>query len=194
MQIGLNALGFKLGIADGDEGPKTKAAYSAWLASLSSNMNDIIKIAQTQVGLRETSKNQGEGLAKFWTATSYPDGYENREPYCAAFVCWVIREAFKGKTVPFTLPTSPVAYDFEKWGAANKGRGVEVLVLAKSPQPGDIFTLAAASHVGLVKSVNGSEMVTIEGNTNEAGSREGDGVYEKKRNVSSIRKIVRITV
>jgi len=34
MQVGLKSLGFDPGKLDGDEGPKTKSAFDAWLASL----------------------------------------------------------------------------------------------------------------------------------------------------------------
>lgn len=195
MQVGLKSLGFDPGSLDGDEGSKTRGAFDAWIASLSTDNTipaAIVRIAQTQVGLRETSKNQGPGLEKFWAATTYPTGYANREPYCAAFVCWVVREACLDKAIPFSLPRSPVAYDFEKWGESNKSKGVAVLSNSSTPKPGDIFTLSAASHVGIVKAVNGLTVVTLEANTDGAGSREGDGVYEKVRRVSAIRKLIRI--
>lgn len=197
MQAGLKSLGFDPGKLDGDEGPKTKSAFNAWLASLVSTSSDsiaddVVRVAKTQIGLRETSKNQGPGLAKYWTATTYPTGYANREPYCAAFVCWVVREACLNKVIPFSLPNSPVAYDFEKWGAANASKGVSVLTNKSTPKPGDIFTLATASHVGIIKSVDSLTVTTIEGNTDGSGSREGDGVYEKIRRIATIRKLVRI--
>ncbi|TAD81184.1 MAG: CHAP domain-containing protein, partial [Bacteroidetes bacterium] len=41
---------------------------------------------------------------------------------------------------------------------------------------------------GLVKSVNGGFITVIEGNTNDNGSREGIGVFERTRKVASINK------
>ena len=38
-------------------------------------------------------------------------------------------------------------------------------------------------HAGVVVWLNGSILLSVEGNTNEAGSREGDGVYIKERNI-----------
>lgn len=195
MQVGLKELGFYTDLLDGDEGPKTRAAFSAWEASLNVTgtiASRIVSIAATQIGIREVTKNQGEGIEKYWTATTYAEGFKNREPYCAAFVCWVIREACAGREVPFSLPKSPVAYDFEKWAGANAKKGVLMLSNVHTPQAGDIFTLSTASHVGLIKSVNKSMVVTIEGNTDGSGSREGDGVYERTRTIASLRKIIRI--
>jgi hypothetical protein len=45
-------------------------------------------------------------------------------------------------------------------------------------------------HVGLVEGVYGDKLVTIEGNTNVAGSREGDGVYRHTDRRVSDPKIV----
>ena len=199
IQVGLKALGFDPGILDGDEGKDTRAAYAAWEASLTPAVTGTtiaekaVAIALGQVGVRETSKNQGPGLEKFWTATSYAAGYANREPYCAAFICWVISEAVKGSTFAFALPKSALAYDFEKWGVANTGKGVSVIAKGAPLKPGDIFTLSAASHVGMVKSVSGSTVTTIEGNTDGSGSREGDGVYQRTRDASGFRKVIRIS-
>lgn len=38
-------------------------------------------------------------------------------------------------------------------------------------------------HAGIVVFLNGSVLLSVEGNTNEKGSREGDGVYIKERNI-----------
>lgn len=55
------------------------------------------------------------------------------------------------------------------------------------PVPGAIVIWAHGrgpqGHAGLVVSVTGNTMETIEGNTNAAGSREGDQVAEKLRTV-----------
>jgi peptidoglycan hydrolase-like protein with peptidoglycan-binding domain len=207
IQTGLKSLGYdfgpapsKYGIIDGDEGPKTRAAVAAFEASKAASEGKpqtgtvaaiMVELAKGQLllNVRETSKNQGPEIKKFWSATTYPDGYENREPYCAAFMCWLVREAVGGRTVPFSLPRSPLAYDFEKWATANAAKGVS---FTTAPKAGDIFTLATASHVGLVVGVDGSSIITIEANTDGSGSREGDGVYKRTRSISSVRKFIRI--
>jgi hypothetical protein len=56
-------------------------------------------------------------------------------------------------------------------------------------RPGAIFVIDHGNgkgHAGLVTRVVSGNIDTIEGNTSEAGSREGDGVYEKTRAVDSI--------
>ena len=47
--------------------------------------NRLVSVGKNELGVVETSKNQGAGIEKYWTATSYgPSGYKNREPWCAA--------------------------------------------------------------------------------------------------------------
>src|ERR1044072_1728643 len=59
--------------------------------------------------------------------------------------------------------------------------------LFSSPQPGDLGlvmrTPSDATHIFLVESVSGGSMTTIEGNTNNDGSREGYAVVQRQRNV-----------
>ncbi|MEJ6979653.1 hypothetical protein WG906_04280 [Pedobacter sp. P351] len=62
------------------------------------------------------------------------------------------------------------------------------------PSPGDVFGIFFASkgriaHCGFVDSWNDSWLLTVEGNTNEAGSREGDGVYKKRRLKSTVHMV-----
>lgn len=60
---------------------------------------------------------------------------------------------------------------------------------------GDIVTfLPQLSHIGIVaKDYDGKGIVhTIEGNTNQSGSREGDGVYRKARILHDCGTFIRI--
>ena len=57
-------------------------------------------------------------------------------------------------------------------------------------RPGMVFVLATGGghgHVGFVESLTGVVLTTIEGNTNEGGSREGVGVFRRVgRRISTI--------
>ena len=59
-------------------------------------------------------------------------------------------------------------------------------------KPGMIFVMASSAghgHTGLVEKVAGTVLTTIEGNTNDNGSREGIGVFRReKRTIPSINK------
>ena len=207
IQTGLKSLGYdfgphssaKYGKIDGDPGPKTEAAILAFEAAQSHKPDapqgafglSLVSLAGLELvkGIREVTKNNGPEIAKYWTATSYgPAGYKNREPYCAAFISWLFMTVAAGRKVPFSLPNTAGAYAFEEWCRDNAGKGVGFVT---KPQPGDVFTLEAVSHVGLVVGVDGSKIVTIEANTDGSGSREGDGVYKRSRSISSVRKFIR---
>jgi hypothetical protein len=57
------------------------------------------------------------------------------------------------------------------------------------PVPGAVFGIGhpnGKSHVGIVVSVGAFSVVTIEGNTNEAGSREGNCVRQRSREIADI--------
>ena len=64
------------------------------------------------------------------------------------------------------------------------------------PQTSDIFGLyfpekGRIAHVGFIDEWNDPWVVTVEGNTNVLGSREGDGVYRKRRLVRTVEKVAR---
>lgn len=163
--------------------PAPLGALTSWL----------LQFAGQEVGLRELSRNQAPGIAKYWEATSYPEGMANREPYCAAFLCWIVREAVRATgTIPaWRLPKSARAFDWdEHWAPHNQ------LTLTRWPKasqlaPGDLAVFSF-SHIGLVTGLSGGEVLTIEANTNAEGSREGDGVHRKRRDPSLIRSAIRL--
>lgn len=158
----------------------------------------LIEIARRDVGLVEKTRNQAPWIEKFWPKTSYPDGHKNREPYCAAAcVCWLfllmIELAKRGQLVATFGMTSAQfekwrcksarAFDWRDWG--RKAKGVKVLGEGEKAQPGD-FVVFDFSHIGLVVEDKGATILTIEANTNNAGSRDGDGCWEKARKPRSL--------
>ena len=159
----------------------------------------FVTIAREEVGIRETSRNQGPGIAKYWPDTTYPGGYKNREPYCAAFVCWVCAEASRRGYDIGPRPNSAAVREIVEW-SKRPGSGCLRFTGASSryrPQPGDLvwwaFSGARPNHIGIVAKLDGAnQIVTIEGNTNPAGSREGDGVYERKRSISGAGGFIRL--
>jgi len=166
----------------------------------------FVEIAQRDVGIRETSRNRGPGIAKFWPATSYgAEGYQNREPYCAAALCYWLQQWLKDGDVRAALGKTPAqaekwrcktagAWAWEEWANA-KG----VRVVNANTSAGASFTLHTAdiviydfSHIGLIYDDKGTVMSTIEANTGLSGERDGDGVWEKKRARSLAKRYLRI--
>lgn len=161
-------------------------------------VSEVIRIAKGEVGVREVGNtNCGERVNQYKAATwlNPKKGW----PWCAAFVCWVIREALVSsgtkQTKTFKRPRTAGAWDFENWSLAQDNS----TQTKKSPRcdikPGDIVVFTF-SHIGIAVSSpdkNGN-VATVEGNTDSAGSREGGGVYLKTRHRSKIRSRIRFTV
>lgn len=138
--------------------------------------------------IRETSKNQGPGIKKYWLSTTYEDGYENREPWCAAFVCWCVQQT--NKFSESSRPKTPAAFGFESW-ADDHPNLTRITKKPKGIAKGDIVVFTF-SHVAIAASDSDSSgnFATVEGNTNAAGAREGNGVFKKIRNVGSVRSTI----
>lgn len=151
-------------------------------------MHPLVVVARGELGVSETSRNQGPGIKKYWPATSYPEGYANREPWCAAFVAWCVAQFLgekasrpKSAAVPRWVP------DALKLGWKVFGPRDGLLF----PASGDIVVFAF-SHIGIVESFDGGVIQTIEGNTDDGGSREGLEVARRHRALAICRSFIRI--
>lgn len=163
-------------------------------------MNKLIAdIATEEIGVKEQGNNSGAKIREYQACTTLrPAAW----PWCAAFVCWVIDQWLEEpRSVAWlnlkTLspekwrPRTALAYGFLEW-AKDRPSTTEILSDKAKTRAGDIVVYDF-SHVGIVIRDLGSKIVTVEGNTNGAGSREGDGVYQKTRNKSIARNFIRIT-
>ena len=135
--------------------------------------NSIINIASSQIGVRETTgNNDGTQVEAYLKVTKLPRG----NPYCAAFISWVFKEA--GFAAPRTA-WSPALFPTAR--STLKPNSADVLGIYSSK-------LKRIAHAGLVERRQNNWIISIEGNTNADGGREGDGVYRKWRHVSTIAK------
>lgn len=155
----------------------------------------ILDIAEGELGIVETSRNQGPGIEKYWTATSYPDGYENREPYCAAAVCWIVKQAMADDKWTFRAPKSATAFGFEDWSYAQDASTNTKKKPRGDIQKGDLIVFTF-SHIGIATSSPNKDGIfsTIEANTGPNGERDGDGVWRKRRHFDLVRSRIRFTV
>lgn len=146
----------------------------------------VAEIYTGELGVRElTGRNDGKRIEEYLATT----GHKKGAPWCAAFVTWVFVqadvEAVRSAWSPSWFPASKTIYT--RGGTGNK-----------SPAKADVFglwfqNLKRVAHVGFIHDWqrNTQHVVTVEGNTNDAGSREGDGVYRKRRLKSQIYKVSR---
>ena len=156
----------------------------------------ILEIAETQLGITESSRNQGDGIAKYWEATNYPDGYKNREPYCAAAVCWIVREAM-GQSIAYTFkrPHSATAFGCEDWSLKQDASTSTKKNPRGDIQPGDLVVFKF-SHIVIATTAadKSGHFKCIEANTGPSGERDGDGVWKKRRHIDLVRSRIRFTV
>jgi putative peptidoglycan binding protein/CHAP domain-containing protein len=117
----------------------------------------------------------------------YMKGREGDEwPWCAGFVCFVLRQAADSAAV--ALPVRP-SFSCDSLAASAREKG-RFLPGAKAREdarlkPGALFltrrTATDWGHVGIVLSTAAETLTTIEGNTNDAGEREGYEVCQRIR-------------
>lgn len=153
----------------------------------------VARAAESKIGVREQGgSNKGAALQPFFDADWYkPDGPDHGYAWCAAFVCWAVQTAAAGREITFSPPRTPRAWGFEGWA---RKEGLNLKKPAKLDiRRGDIVVFEF-SHIGVAVSSpdESGYFDTVEGNTNAAGSREGDGVYQKRRHASQIRSRVRL--
>jgi hypothetical protein len=160
-------------------------------------MQKLVQIAEKELGKKETKgRNLGPDVQRYQAASNLAPG---AWPWCAAFVCWALQQwltdpsnrAWLGVKSPATWrPKTALAYGFIGWAKARPATAT-VLPDSAEPQPGDIVCYDF-SHIGIVKRSLGDKFEAIEGNTNGAGSRDGDGVYLKVRPRSLARAFIRV--
>ena len=117
----------------------------------------------------------------------YMNGHEGPQwPWCAGFASFILKKACK--TLEVTLPIKP-SFSCDSLAVDAKQRGLlmkENNVLDKTQiTPGSFFLVRRTStdwiHTGIVESAGEDFFSTIEGNTNDEGSREGYEVCQRIR-------------
>ena len=185
--------------ADGKLGPGTLAALKAPPAAPAApaaplNITEAAlaliaaATAEANKGVREVGKNAGPDVEKYLHCLGMSKG----SPWCAAFVSWCVMSS-RGLAKPPKWCSGSAVSLFQMSGKnATKVTPLDAGYQTKV-KPGYIWSRAqdpaAASaarkgvwcqgHTGIVVAVDAVGFHTIEGNTNAAGSREGDGVYRK---------------
>jgi len=160
--------------------------------------DQIVRIAKAEIGVEEIDgTNCGPRVNEYKAATNLaPD---EPWPWCAAFVCWVVREAMRAaginETPTFKRPTTAGAWALESWSLrqdrstwTRKPAGCDI-------EPGDIV-IFNFSHVGFAVSEcdDTGFFQTVEGNTDDGGGREGGAVLRRWRRSSQVRSRIRFRV
>ncbi len=188
---------------DGEVGPLTwealfgRRTLTRFVPSASGDplLVKAIEVARSQIGVLEDppGSNRGAQVEEYQRSVGIPPG----EPWCAAFVYWCFRRA--AEQLGIANPVLRTGGVLDHWNRAYE-EGIRRVTREQAMEdpslalPGFIFIIdtgapGGAGHTGLVEKVDGGMLVTIEGNTNEGGGREGIGVFRRsKRKILDINK------
>lgn len=142
-----------------------------------------LEIAITQLGVKEKGEdNHGPEVEKYLASIGLGAG----NSWCMAFVYWCYSEA--GKAMAVANPMYKHGGVLKQWEQRGSKFG------HVHPLIGDIFIMdfgKGLGHTGLVEKVDQDKIYTIEGNSNDEGSREGYEVCRRYRNRSKIKGYLR---
>ena len=147
-----------------------------WNHSVGQNVlrEQVEKTYISQVGVTEQGYNSGDSIDMYLASVDLKPG----NPWCAAFVSWTYQ---KNGVISPKSGWSP-SWFADKYVIWKKEGGLK----NQTPRPGDVFGIyfkekKRIAHVGFIHRFGEQITITVEGNTNAAGSRDGDGVYVKRR-------------
>lgn len=136
-----------------------------------------LETALSQEGVKETTNNGGPQVDQYLASVGLGTGYA----WCMAFVYWSYQQAAKNTGI-----TNPLT---KTGGVLNQWNNTPPQYKKKTPSVGSIFIMDLGKgngHTGIVTKVNADGTInTIEGNTNAAGSANGNAVLRRKRVVGS---------
>jgi hypothetical protein len=150
----------------------------------------VREIADTQLFVREkTGKNDGVEVEKYLKSVGLGKGWA----WCMAYFFWLFETASIDLGIKNPVPKTAGVLDCL---AKAKAAGLTVTL---RPKVGDQFIMdfgGGKGHTGLVEEVRGNRVFTNEGNTSAdptyAGEdREGNGVFERSRLISTIKAFIR---
>lgn len=163
---------------------------------LSPLVERTLGIAAAEVGVMEVppGSNRGPRVDEYLESVGL-DPSEDSYPWCAAFVYWSFQKASSqlGDENP-CVRTAGVLDHWNKAGQAGATRLSPKAVIDDFSllKPGLIFVIdtgGGKGHMGIVEDFRDDRLITIEGNTNLPGDREGVGVFRRtSRKLSDINK------
>ena len=158
-----------------------------------SGKTSALDIAKSQLGIVEQPKGSNRGPeVDMYLSTIDPS--LKGQPWCMAFVYWCFQQAASANGTPVIAPKT--ASVWRSWELAQSINGIKILSARDaradpdSIRPGMVFyidTGGRSGHTGFVADIVNGKLVTVEGNTNNDGSREGYGVFQRsKRRIDQI--------
>lgn len=141
--------------------------------------------AHEEIGTREVAtSNWGARVSEYLREA----GITVPAPWCAAFVYWCARRAAALKGVP--LPLEGVALQGYVQSYYLHALKSGWILERSEVGPGDLFliwfpSLGRYAHIGFVYEMHADHYLTIEGNTDAAGGRDGIEVASRRRQIAA---------
>ncbi len=185
---------------DGVVGPLTWVALFGSPGEVTGGGTELgmlaVECAHAELPVREVppGSNRGPRVDEYLRAVGL-DPAAGSYAWCAAFVYFCFDKASqrRGRRNPLVKTASVLSH----WNRADShgARRIKAAEAAAEPSlvlPGQIFVMdygRGVGHTGIVTGLRGGKLLTIEGNTNVGGSREGLGVFAREgRTIGSINK------
>lgn len=155
----------------------------------------VISIAKSQLGVTEYPSNWGVDVSAYLRSV----GIRFPAAWCGAYVYW----CYMMYTCDFDYRSLKLGYvpnwsrgEMQQYVVWDK-RSSETKIQDFEFHPGDLCTiyfgnLKREAHIYMVVEKLNGQLVTIEGNTNDGGSRDGIGVFLRQRSLSSVYKVIRL--
>ena len=151
---------------------------------------EIIKVAKSYVGQLEKPKNSGFINPEF-EAEMIENGFSVGDSWCAIFAKLVWRKAYEKNNANLHFAINEL---FNKSAVATF-RNFEKSKLfgaTKTPEPGALVVWQNyhdgkpqwTGHIAIFKDYINGKIITIDGNSNEQGVRNGDRVIERARAIN----------
>lgn len=157
-----------------------------------------LAVARSQVGVRETAgqPNRGKEVDEYIRCCGLdPDKADPTQGYawCAAFVYWCFEEAAQKLGQPNPVPQAAGVLNVWRRSKSQRIGDLSTEFGVKRLRPGSLFVMnfgKGRGHIGFVERHVGRRLFTIEGNSNNDGSRDGTGVFRLARRTVGDAKLI----
>lgn len=144
--------------------------------------DSLAKVYTSQLGVAEaTGRNDGAEVEGYQRVT----GNKRGSPWCASFVAWCYKQVGVKR-----VGNGAAASWFKTPIYMRNTHGIRRFnqLAAKRGNTGSLFypKLGRIGHIFFIDDMRGDYAITVEGNTNNGQSRDGDGVYKLRRKIRNI--------
>jgi peptidoglycan hydrolase-like protein with peptidoglycan-binding domain len=152
-------------------------------------LTEALKIAISQIGVMEDppGSNKGKKVEEYQASVGLGAGTF----WCAAFMYWCFQKA--SEQLNRKNPVLKTGHCMTHWNnsTAKKILAADAVNKPSLLKPGQIFLIntgGSHGHTGMIESVDGGFIHTIEGNSDPAGGRNGIGVFRNTRKIVKINR------